>query len=182
MANLRIVTPTVMDAGERAVRLATIMLARHIKTVSLPGSGLKRRSGALSTSIVAGKTVRTLSSVVGRVIAGQGLPYARIHEYGGTITPKHAQFLAIPVGDAKGPGGVQRFGPWQAESEGYRTFVRKGIIFGSRGKDDATPLFILRRSVTIPARPYFAPGIVAKRNEVRDSLARAIQSAIAGIG
>jgi hypothetical protein len=42
------------------------------------------------------------------VETGSNLEYAAIHEFGGEIVPIHAKFLAIPVGRALTPKGVER--------------------------------------------------------------------------
>ena len=178
-AKINLITPAVMNAAVREISLVTIMLVGHIKSVTLPKSGLERRTGALSRSIVPGKVERGAASVTGRVLAGQGLPYARIHEYGGEIKPVHGQFLAIPLDAVKTQAGVARFGPRQAESQGWKTFFAGGAIMGKQpGDAEATPLFALKRSVTMPARPYFAPGIRDKKTEVQNALARALGAAI----
>jgi len=75
---------------------------------------------------------------------GSNLAYARIHQEGGTIVPKKAKFLAIPLTKA-----ARALNPRDFEN----TFVRNGIIFMNQdGK--AVALYALKKSVTIPKRPY----------------------------
>lgn len=198
-ARMRHVTPAVLKEGKVAIRSATILIANYIKRVTYPASGLHRRSGDLSRSIVPGKISQTGKGIVGRVLAGQRLSYARIQEYGGVITPKHGQYLAIPLPAVLTKAGVARFKPRQAEQFGYKTFIAKHIIFGKQGGTDSaasalgksfpdirgaassasiTPLFALKSSVTIPARPYMRPAVKAKALEVREMMERAIRRAL----
>ena len=127
-----------MDFGERLVR-------RISKRLS--GEALKERTGRLKGSLTHEETEDTLEVSAG---GGPGeVDYAAIHHYGGTIRPKKKKFLTIPF-----PGGpADKPVPLRA-SDFNDTFVAKGIIFQKRGKDDIEPLFILKESVTIPARPY----------------------------
>jgi phage gpG-like protein len=198
-AKLREVTPQIRVEAKKAIRLATILLATFIKTVTYPASGLHVRSGTLRRSIVPGKVDQTSKGIVGRVLIGQGIPYARIQEYGGTIKPVRAQYLAIPLEAVKTPSGVAKFGPRQAEQFGWQTFIAKHIIFGKRpGESSAasalskafpdiaasarsasiTPLFALKKSVTLPARPYLRPAVKAKAPEIRDMIEQAIRRAL----
>lgn len=125
------------DFGERMVR-------RIAKRLS--GPVLKAQTGRLKGSLTHTETADTLEISAG---GGPGeVDYARIHHYGGTIKPKKKKFLTIPF-----PGGpADRRVPLRA-SDFEDTFVAKGIIFQKRGKE-IEPLFILRRSVEIPERPY----------------------------
>jgi hypothetical protein len=164
---LRRLTPAVINAAEKSVAIEMINLAAQIKQ-HFGDNGLHRRTGALSRSIVPGPLSSGRGGVTSSVLAGQKLPYARIQEFGGTIRPVHAQYLAIPLDAVKTAGGVARFGPRDASQAGYDTFIRNNIIFGKRD-GEVTPLFLLKKEVTIPARPYFwptvnreAPGIIER--------------------
>lgn len=91
-----------------------------------------------------------------RINHGSNLAYARIHEYGGPIPGK--PWLTIPVHpDAK-----------SASAQGVRalafgnTFIRpikngKLGIFRSRKRSEPELLYILQKSVRMPARPYVLP-------------------------
>jgi len=126
------------DFGERLVR-------RISKRLS--GPALKERTGRLKGSLTHEETGDTLEVSAG---GADEVDYAAIHHYGGTIRPKKKKFLTIPF-----PGGPadQRV-PLRA-ADFNDTFVAKGIIFQDRGENiRPEPLFILKKSVTIPARPY----------------------------
>ena len=126
------------DFGERMVRKISKRLS---------GPALKERTGRLKGSLTHEETADMVEISAG---GGPGeVDYAAIHHYGGTIRPKKRQFLTIPF-----PGGpADKRVPLRA-ADFADTFVAKGIIFQKRGKDDIEPLFILKKSVEIPARPY----------------------------
>lgn len=83
------------------------------------------------------------------ILVGTNLKYARIHHEGGTIVPKTAKYLAIPLTPA---AKLKSPRDWED------TYIAKGIIFRKLGnekdgeKDEA--LYKLQKSVKIPARPY----------------------------
>jgi len=126
------------DFGERMVRKISKRLS---------GQALKERTGRLKASLTHEETAGTAEISAG---GGPGeVDYAAIHHYGGTIRPKKKQFLTIPF-----PGGpADKRVPLRA-ADFADTFVAKGIIFRKKGRDDIVPLFILKKSVEIPARPY----------------------------
>ena len=131
------------DAGERIVR----KISRR-----LSGAVLSEKTGRLKNSLTHQETADTLEISAG---GGPEVAYAAIHHYGGTIRPKKAKFLTIPF-----PGGPadQRV-PLRA-SDFDDTFIAKGIIFQTTGRSSRSggeqiePLFILKKSVEIPARPF----------------------------
>lgn len=82
-------------------------LAAYIKADKLSGQVLNRRSGTLSASVHPVKE-QTGSSVSGGAGGGAGVPYAKIHEFGGLIpahqvVARNAQALSFTV------DGVRRF-------------------------------------------------------------------------
>lgn len=89
------------------------LVAGFITTNFLSGQLLGRRTGALARSVI-GRSVR-LNGVPGLrvgVFRGPALAYARIHAEGGTIKPRKAKALAVPVkgGPALTAAGVERYG------------------------------------------------------------------------
>jgi len=133
----RDLTQPLADFGERMVRKISKRLS---------GPALKERTSRLKGSLTHEEMADT-----GEISAGGGpgeVDYAAIHHYGGTIRPKKKKFLTIPF-----PGGpADKRVPLRA-ADFADTFVAKGIIFQKRG-EDIVPLFILKKSVEIPARPY----------------------------
>jgi len=104
--------------------------------------------------------------------ASTNLKYARIQQEGGTITAKNAKALFIPAG-AETRKKMKRYNAWTPRSlisamkaDGY-DFFRAGRVFfackkgrtlksgkeGKQGKEEFA-LFIISRSVKIPARPF----------------------------
>jgi phage gpG-like protein len=174
----KLLAPATMDAIEVAIFRLIHELELYIKEHSYPDSGLHVRTGDLRRSIRAQPVERTVAGVRGKVIAGQDLPYAQIQEYGGTIVPVKAQYLAIPIGDTLTPAGVPRFGPREAEAAGYKTFIAKNIIFGTKPGEAATPLFVLKKSVDIPARPFMRPAFDHFKPKIIQDISQAIGRAL----
>jgi phage gpG-like protein len=114
---------------------------------------LSKRSGKLVGSIVDSVRVTgtTMATVQGTI--GSDLPYARIQEFGGTITPKKAKFLAIPLPAALNANGT----PIKSSPRDWpNTFCAKSkagnlLIFQRRGTQ-IIPLYVLKSSVYIPPR------------------------------
>lgn len=125
------------DTGERIVR----KIAKR-----LSGAVLKEDTGRLKGSLAHNETKDSLE-----ISAGGGpeeVAYATIHHFGGVIRPKKKMALTIPF-----PGGpADQPVPLRA-GDFEDTFVAKGIIFQKR-KYQIIPLFILKKAVEIPARPY----------------------------
>jgi phage gpG-like protein len=128
------------DMGERLVR-------RIAKRLS--GAVLKENTGRLKGSLMHKETTDTLEVSAG---GGKQVDYAAIHHFGGVIRPKKKKFLTIPF-----PGGpADKPVPLRA-ADFEDTFVAKGIIFQRKKKGKGVriiPVFILKKSVTMPARPY----------------------------
>lgn len=127
---------------------------------NLAGTILNRRTGNL-----AARTRVTKATVTGRqvsiTISTNGVPYALIHETGGTIRPREKQFLTIPLPGALTPSGVLRksAGELQQNPAPFdTTFIHDGTIIGERN-DKLTPLFILRKKVEIPARRWASSAV-----------------------
>jgi len=78
------------------------------------------------------------------VVVGTNVKYARIHQEGGIIRPKNAKFLAIPLNPAAKVMSPRDFD---------NTFIHNGIIY-RKDKEKIIPLYKLKRSVEIPARPF----------------------------
>ncbi|MDR0300842.1 MAG: hypothetical protein LBI04_00830 [Treponema sp.] len=103
--------------------------------------------------------------------ASTNLQYARIQQEGGTITPKSAKALFVPA-SAKTREKMRSYNAWTPrsliaamKSDGYGFFSAGKIFFaykkgktlksGKTGKQgEEFALFIISRSVKIPARPF----------------------------
>lgn len=164
---------------------------------SLPGQPPAIKRNQLRNSI----QVDVAGVMSGRLRArvGSNLKYARIHERGGIIRPKSGKMLPVPINDAakrlaqsKGtqslrdmpfvtrrlPSGRvylvglfgKAFGSYYTDASGKRREVRR----------TDQPVFVLKRSVKMPARPYLAPAASrAKTNrQVPLAFARAATNSI----
>lgn len=82
-----------------------------------------------------------------KVVVGTNVKYAAIHQFGGVIRAKNGPFLAIPITGAARQAGSPRNMP-----DLHVAQTLKGQFFLADGK--GVTQFLLRRQVTIPARPY----------------------------
>lgn len=128
------------------------LAARHSGTTTTDTT-LAKRTGALSRALKTGGTVQDaakIADVTGEIsLPGKN----RIHEYGGTITPKAGEYLFVPLPDALNADGTPRkLNPRQWQN----TFIaesRKGnlILFQRLGRK-LTPLYALKRQVRVRPR------------------------------
>lgn len=185
-------------AAERRVHFAIVetmelatadLAARAQQNVS---ERLKERSRSLLSS-VRHELVEAHGEVHGIVSAGgswQGLevPYARLQEYGGTVLPVKGKFLAIPVGPALNSIGLAKYrsardapGLVYVQSlKGQPLLVK--LVKGSKGEAPRVEVwYVLRQSVTLPARRYLRDAWSAVLAELparlADSAARALAAA-----
>jgi len=126
-------------------------------TKALQDTGRLVQSWLAATPRVDGLTVTIQSNVA----------YARLHNEGGTIKPKTAKHLALPLSQKAALGakriGVRAYVDSVAKKVGKKPFVltskagNKFLVVGNRagGLDF---LFLLKKSVTIPARRYAGMG------------------------
>jgi hypothetical protein len=119
---------------------------------------LNVRTGKLRQSI-GGRVITKDGITTGYVSSGghTGRPviYANILEKGGTIKPKNKQWLTIPLegSSALTPSGAQRF---TARDIMDRSFIKGGVIYLKKGKRTIEPVFVLKKSVKIPAFKYLS--------------------------
>jgi len=116
------------------------------------------------------------------VLAGMSEPiqYARLHEYGGTIKSSRAGgYLAIPLFGALTAAGVGR----SASPRDFEGLFRIGNVLWMKAfkgpnstKGGLIPMFLLRKQVTIRARPALGPKTV---RHIGENLARKIGPAVA---
>lgn len=75
--------PAVLPALLAAMKKEMLRVSDYVRATKLSGQVLNRRSGDLSRSIT-GQAVLKDNSIEGRV-GSYGVPYAPVHEYGGTF-------------------------------------------------------------------------------------------------
>ena len=158
----RLVRSTLKDAAFGAERAAKLRVTG--------GNPLNSRSGRLRASIRSGARSGSRSTQAGTIegFLRAGGPsrrgvvrYARLQEFGykGPIPPKKGKWLAIPTKAQKTAAGVSRGGPrtvqglWFHQTHPDKAYLLKRI----GGKNIA--LFLLRKSVVVPARPFLRPSI-----------------------
>jgi phage gpG-like protein len=112
------------------------------------GGAILQKTGRLATAITV--TVDTEGETTFAIVARtNNIPYARIHQFGGIITPKSKQYLAIPTSYAKGKRPRDFEGLFfVAAKRGNNPTLCKKV-----GKT-VKAFFILMKEVRIPARPY----------------------------
>ena len=184
-----------MLSAETASRIGQIMFRAFQQAGStvegrvrdnVSGSILKIRSSRLSGSI--GSRVEINGDQITATI-GSGardnskpVPYASIHETGGTILPKKGMFLTIPTDNARTEGGDTKAGYTAANLRdgnipGFSGSVIIGrTIFGiMQGvKNKLLPLFTLVRSVDIPARRYLSVALEAEEKKIPDMILQTV--------
>lgn len=92
----------------------------------------------------------------GKLEVGTNLTYAGIRQFGGTIKPVRAKFLAVPVPDL--PRTMRRPKRW---GDRLRLVMNKskkpialGVRAGNKGARRTRIVFWLKKEVTQPARPF----------------------------
>jgi len=145
-------------------------------------SGLSARSGHLRNSIrhtvERGQGGPEMHLSAGGRFGGNDVRYARIHELGGTIRPQRAKSLAIPLPAAKTGAGVSgRPGPRDFPDLQFMPSKNPRNV-GILATPAGVPMFVLRRSVTIPARPYLRPALDQSTDGFRARLGAAMARAL----
>lgn len=106
------------------------------------------------------------ASVASRVtVAGvevfSNLPQARLHEFGGTVRPKRAKYLSIPLTrEAKRAGSPRRF-KGKLKFRPLRKGTVRGVLYTQPKKGAVVSQFLLVTQAVIPARPFLAPSAAA---------------------
>jgi len=169
--NTKAVSGNIKKSQSAYIEWATRLIEREVK-ILMSGRLLKVRTGKTRASVTA---EIDKNKNLGRV--GTKHPGSRLLEVGGTIRPKKAKFLTIPLpGEAStGAGMVRR------AKDYYGVFplrTSKGmILMGSRTPNrPAAPIFILRKSATIKAHPVWKtaqqttePAILKRGNAIVQS-------------
>lgn len=163
----------------RAVRqkLSQSRTKRNGPAGSLPGSPPAVLTGALRNSYTIDTSKINEANPAVRV--GSNLIYARIHEFGGVIRPKVAQYLTVPISDL----GRELRRTNRSLKDIPGAFVRKSrsgnvVVFQKRRREAPIPLVVLKRSVRLPPRPHLRPAFHESAAEIRDIVDKTIRNAI----
>lgn len=134
-----------------------------------------RDRGLLMASVTAQGPGHVSSLTDTELVFGTNLHYAATHQYGATILPKSAKALAIPLT------------PEAYRAQGPRNFPGKLALIWPKGRqsgwlqdEQGVRQFLLKKSVTIPPRPFLGIGEkLAKR--IEDITVRWLQDKIGGV-
>jgi hypothetical protein len=156
------------------------------------GGLLEPRTGNLQRSIQSAANNPGATTVQGDTLATRVwfdpaiAKYGAIHEYGGAIVPKRSQNLAIPLPAMKTGNGVTAREVFaNPQAFGFKhVFVAKNVIFGcqghgARGMVTTVPLFVLKRSVVIPARRPLRSTLEGSREWIAGEITAATQEVVA---
>ncbi len=163
-----------------AMQEGAARLASAISESQFTGDPLQTRTGKLRAS-VSWKILPFDDQVVAAigVIRGPARRYARIQEEGGTIKAAPGKALAIPLPAARTASGRPRYpgGPRQAEKRhpGEVFFLKrpgkpplicraKKVAGGGNRTGKVIPLFVLQKSVKLPATYWLSEGIIKHRD------------------
>jgi len=131
--------------GQRVGRRFTGLLVQK-RLTGRPG--LKRRSGDLARSFKSRVTGETLNNLV--LIIFTASKYAKIQEKGGVVTATKTKMLAIPLAPALTASGVARYKT--PRDMNLKVTIRGGKVFLATKDTKEELMYILKKSVTIPAR------------------------------
>ena len=96
--------------------------------------------------------------------------YARIHEYGGTVRPVSSRYLTVPTNPQAARIRARHRSLRDAPGLRFATmFGKKFLIKGPKKRPQI--MFVLVRSVTLPARPFLRPAV--SNPKVRDNMRKA---------
>jgi len=135
----------------RAAR--TVMREAAAEALTLARASAPSRSGRLARSLKTKPIWRNAKGEAGFHFTSNH-PAARILEMGGRVVPRSVSLLAVPLRGQT---------VWPRHSGGRHIVIkaRSGrlYLFAARPRDGGTPLWELRRSVDIQARPYLRPAV-----------------------
>lgn len=147
---------------------------------SLTNSG-DQRTGNLRSSIRHKVEDGELRLQAGGRARGVDVVYAAIQEYGGTIRPRSAQWLAIPISnETRTPAGVARYASARDYPEPLAFIMSKKGNALLIDPETGTPHYALVKEVTIKGRGYLQDGARGARREILQKLPTALAEAISG--
>lgn len=109
--------------------------------------GREGRSGALRNSVEVFHDKEPYVQV-----GHQNVPYWRIHEYGGVIRPVNKKWLTLPFSDKYRGKRAYEFNNLY-----FRADAKRGDVAYLMDRLNNRIAYVLRKKVTIPARPYIGP-------------------------
>lgn len=172
----------------QAMRDIGLHLQGVVRRDKLRGQALNTRTGTLGRAIFSRVEVIGTQEIQTRVGADLAkAAYGRIQELGGTIRPKRARHLAIPIGAALTASGVARMSARQfiqnPAALGFAgSFVSRSgrAIMGVRSGRGAgvEPVFALANQVTLKPRRYLSSALDEQRGWILQRIGVAAQAGI----
>ena len=104
------------------------------------------------------------------LVVGSPQPYAEIQDTGGTIYPKRARRLAVPL-----PGVPRGMGPREWPTP--LVLIKGRVLAETRGKR-VIPRFVLKQSVTIPGTRYVEKAMDSSRDALKEVLGEEVAAAL----
>lgn len=181
------------DATNHGVDRAATQCVRFVKQSFPKTSWFQPSPVGGPPGTVTGNLRRSITATPaknGRAVVGTNARYARIHEDGGTLKPTTKQYLTIPVSVAAAKMRANT-GDLRTQNLTFRKGPNRGVAFlfrTTKGKNARSELmFVLKRSVRIPPRPFMRPAARNRDNQVamakafmggfRSTIRRAFRSA-----
>ena len=170
---VRIVNRSALLVQREAQRLLSQGSSNRGATPSRPGSPPHKDTGTLARSITVDLAkLKSRRQTRIRAATGTRLKYAAIHEFGGTIVPRTAKALLVPIGD-KGRKAMRSV---SSVRELKLSFIkRKGgkppLLARNMG-DRIEPLFVMTKRVVLPPRPYMRPALAKMTPKIRKLFSR----------
>lgn len=115
-------------------------------------------------------SIRSEVSKDGLTVGSYGVPYAAIHEFGGTINAKNSRYLTIPLSDEFKGRSAREFSDLFTKKVGNRLFLAR------RTEDGKLQFcYLLRESVTMASRPYMRPALEKHKKRIVEILMELIR-------
>lgn len=193
------INATIRRAADRGAQRAAQTCASLVRrglgrgapgTPSQPGTPPNTQTGLLRNSI----NVRQVGPGFYRTLSAAR--YSRIQEFGGTIRPVRAKALPVPLNHAAKVILQRSGGNLRAALPNARVINRpgkppllvgrekfasqKGYKGGKRVIDRSRPVFILKKSVRLPARPFFGPVLNRNRTELAAAARVGVEQVLKG--
>lgn len=150
--------------------------AGHAEVVrEISGPKLKRRTGTAAASVRPVPAKVEGDTVTGGV--GSNVRYLHFLYRGGTIRPRNAKHLAIPIGEALTPAGVPRF-PSPRDAGKLIFIISKAgnkLLVRKNPDKSLTPLFVLKSQVTIGPHDFLTEPKRKMTLELRRSIPAALK-------
>lgn len=137
---------------ERVVKLIHSQTINHIKKGQLEKPKYRKGKALFDTGAFVNTIYWTLTSDTTGYVGSDWIG-AGVHQYGAVI--KGRPWLTIPVNEMAYRKSIRDFDEVSGKKCFFFTSKKGNLLFGyALNKDNIIPLFVLKKEVKIPARPY----------------------------